>query len=732
MPASWDLHIDKQGIAWLRFDLQGQKVNKFTADVMEQLSQVLNTAAADSTIKALAIISAKPDSFVVGADIAELAQIKDTDDATEKSRAGQKLFDILASLNVPTIAVVHGPCMGGGMEMVLACDYRLATDDDKTILGLPEVKLGIIPGWGGTQRLPRLIGLPQSLMMITSGKPVPSRKAYRLGLVDGLVAAAFLKEQSARFIEQVLSPAGPRKIKRRRKNRQPVLMRLMDKTPLGRALIFRRALKEVQKQTKGHYPAPVEAVQVIRRSFRKPLSDGLAIEAKAFGQLSPSPTSRNLVWIFQASQRAKKLPAGLPQDSAQPIKHAAVIGAGVMGGGIAWALSHHGLSVCLKDIAWQAVAAGLAKAAQINQTLLSRRKISKSQANLDMHRITGTINNDGFNNNLDLVIEVIVEDMQIKKKVLQEAESHVRPDTLICTNTSSLSITQMGSVLKYPDRFVGLHFFNPVNRMPLVEVIPGKKTSPQAVQSAVALARRLGKTPVVVADQAGFLVNRILVPYIIESIRMYEEGVDPQRIDRLIEQFGMPMGPLALADEVGLDVGLKVAFVLEKAFGDRMKIPPLLESAVRSGKMLGKKTSRGFYTYRRGRRIKPNPAAAKLIDKRQQRSANGARYSDEQIVDRAILTMVNEAARCLEDTVVDQAQALDMAMLMGTGFAPFRGGMLRWADDQGLADIAKRLNTLAASFGQRFKPAQLIQRLASSNGRFYAEPHTSNQTKRRI
>ena len=728
MSIAWTIDIDDDGIAWLRFDLPDEKVNKFTSVVMEQLDKALDEITVNPDIKAVAIFSGKPDSFIVGADIAELAAIKDTNDAREKAHAGQHLFDKLASLRVPTVVVIHGACMGGGLEMSLACDYRLATDHEKTSLGLPEVKLGILPGWGGTQRLPRLIGLPQALTMILSGSPVNGKKAYRTGLVDGLVAAEFLQEQTRRFIQSVLSKNGAKNIAHKRQKRQPLPMRLMCKTPPGRALVFKRAGDATLKRTKGHYPAPMEALDVIRQSVGMSLPQGLEIEAEAFARLAPSTISQNLVWLFQASQRIKKHYKGPSDGSGKTIQHTAVIGAGVMGGGIAWALSKIGLSVRLKDIAWDAIATGMAKAAEINRGLVTRRKMTKEQANLGMHRISGTVGYDGFGR-IDLVIEAVVENMDIKKKVIQEIESHVTDNAIICTNTSSLPIGDISSEMAHPERFVGLHFFNPVNRMPLVEIIPSDKTSPQTVAAAVGLAKKLSKTPVVVADRPGFLINRILLPYIIESIRMFEEGVDTQRIDRLIEDFGMPMGPLTLADEVGLDVGLKVAHVLEDAFGSRMQVPPVLETAVGDGAMLGKKTGSGFYTYRKGKK-QPNPAAEKWAKKSGGRTG-GQGISDEQIVDRTILTMVNEAARCLEEGVVDTPEALDMGMLMGTGFAPFHGGLLRWADSRGVDNIAKRLNTLTSDLGDRFQPAPLIEKLAASNGRFYIDEEKREETRRR-
>lgn len=720
MTNAWNLTIDQHGTAWVRFDLPEEKVNKFTTTVIKQLDHLLDQLASDATAKAVVLLSGKPDSFIVGADIAELAAIGDRADALQKAEAGQNVFNKIASLKVPTVAVIHGACMGGGLEMALACDYRLATDDEKTSLALPEVKLGIIPGWGGTQRLPRLVGLSQSLGMILSGKAIPGKKAYRMGLVDGLVAAAFLEDQAGHFVGQILSPIGVTKVRQRRRKCQSVVMRWLDRCPPTRALIFRQAHKATRSKTNGHYPAPLGALSVIRDSFAGPLSDGLRTEAQVFSEMSHTTASRNLVWLFQASQRAKKNHLPAVHEPEKQIHRGGVVGAGVMGGGIAWALSQHGIQVRLKDIQWDAVAKGLSTAAGMFKAMVDRRKMTREQMNLAMHRIAGTTGYEGFAH-VDMVIEAVVEDMSIKKAVLREIETKVRPDTLLATNTSSLPITEMASELEHPQRFVGLHFFNPVNRMPLVEVIPGRETSQGTVVSVVKLARRLGKTPIVVADKPGFLVNRVLLPYVNESIRMFEEGMNPKRIDHLIKRFGMPMGPLSLADEVGLDVGLKVARVLEDAYGRRMRIPSLLVEAVGSGSLLGKKAGAGFYVYSRGKK-KPNPEAQKLVTASSGHNRTQDGVSDQQIVDRAILTMVNEAARCLEEGVVADAELLDMAMLFGAGFAPFRGGLLRWADQVGLHEIDQRLRDLADAFGERFRPAPLIERLAAERGYFYETP----------
>jgi 3-hydroxyacyl-CoA dehydrogenase/enoyl-CoA hydratase/3-hydroxybutyryl-CoA epimerase len=685
MSHAWTLNVDRESIAWLTFDLPGEKVNKFTEPALRELEGMLDRLAADEALRAVAVISGKPGSFIVGADISELAHISNIDDAREKALAGQAIFGKLAELRMPTVAVIHGACLGGGLEMALACDYRVVTDDPKTSLGQPEVNLGIIPGWGGTQRLPRLVGLPQALRMILTGKPVAGRKAYRIGLADSIVTRAFAEDQTQQFIERVVTGAGRRRIVRRRRRRVPLLMRAAAATPLGRGMIFRRAARQALERTKGNYPAPLEAVHVMRKTSHAALAKGLQIEAEAFSRLVCTPISRNLLWLFEASQRLKKAGPEAPGVTLEPVRSAAVVGAGIMGCGIAWALSRAGIPVRMKDINWEAVARGMAGAAGMFRALVKRRRMTENQMNLAMHRIAGAVDYTGFEG-LDAVIEAVVENMDLKKRVLAEIEASAGPDALICTNTSSLSLEALAGSLANAERFVGLHFFNPVNRMPLVEVVPHAGTSQRALVAAA---------------------------------WMFEEGVDAKRIDELLERFGMPMGPLALADEVGLDVGHKVAKELEAAYGPRMHVADVLGRVVESAGLTGRKGGEGFYVYHNGRR-KPSPRAAGLVKQaRAHDGLRGGRLTDDQIVDRAVLIMINEAARCLEEGVVADAQTLDMAMVMGTGFAPFRGGLLRYADERGVEAIKDRLHEFAAAFGDRFKPAPLIEKIANGGGNFH-------------
>ena len=715
MNDAWTLEIDSDWIAWLTFDVPGKSVNTFDTSTMRELDARLDELAGNESIKAVAIRSGKASSFIVGADIDELASIDDAEDARAKSEAGHALFGKIAALPVPVVVVVHGACLGGGLEMALACDYRLATDDPGTSLGLPEVKLGILPGWGGTQRLPRLVGMIAALGIILPGRSVNARKARRIGLVDGIVAASFQTGATRAFIDKITTTAGRRKVARARRRTRSRITRLLEGTRLGRRFIVRRAGRDVRAKTNGLYPAPLEALDVVRRTYRRrPLEEGLRIEAEAFTRLACGPISRNLVWIFQASQRMKKSPG---VAASRPVRAAGVVGAGIMGSGIAWALSRAEIPVRLRDVSWEAAAAGVKRAADIYRSAVKRRRMTEGQMNLAMHRIMPGVDATGFAG-LDVVVEAVAENIDIKRAVLADIEANVPSDALICTNTSSLSLRDLASGLRNPKRFVGLHFFNPVNRMNLVEVVPGPRTSKASVVAAVDLVRRLGKLPVVVGDCPGFLVNRILLPYLVECAWMLEEGVETRRLDGVLERFGMPMGPLTLADEVGLDIGFHAAKALESAYGSRMQVAGILDDVVARG-LRGRKSGAGFYRYR-GRRKSPNPDMQGLIEiARERDGVPQESLTDDDIVDRAVLVMVNEAARCLDEHVIDGPETLDMAMVMGTGFAPFRGGLLRYADDRGIELIADRLSDLAVAFGDRFEPAPMLRRLADDDRDFY-------------
>ncbi|MFT6332018.1 MAG: 3-hydroxyacyl-CoA dehydrogenase/enoyl-CoA hydratase/3-hydroxybutyryl-CoA epimerase [Lentimonas sp.] len=716
--------IDSNGVATIVFDLPGQKVNKLSSPVLLELEKILNGVAVNDKIHLLIFKSAKEGIFIAGADINEIKNIKDESDAYLKATSGQRILSQIANLKIPTVAIINGACLGGGLELALACNYRIAIDNPKTILGLPEVKLGIIPGFGGTQRLPRLIGLQESFKMILSGGVVDFKKAFRIGLVDKVIREEFLENQLDRFIVDVVlfrrnrNVLEERSLIRKKRFIAEVLL-------VGKYLIYHFVKKSLILKTKGKYPAPLAAFDVIKRTYH--CSDyelGLQIEAEEFSKLAGSKISKNLIELFFTGEQIKKDVGSESDSKPLEIKKVGLLGAGIMGGGIAWLFSNSDILVRMKDISQGAIALGFKQVLKIYQQLKKIGKYKDNQISCKMDEISSTTDFSGFDN-VDLVVEAIIENMEIKKEAFSELETHVNDEAIIASNTSSLSITEMAKSLKNPQRFVGMHFFNPVNRMPLVEVIKGDKTSDETVATIVALAKKLKKTPIVVKDVPGFLVNRILLPYINEAGFMLEEGAEIKNIDSLVANFGMPMGPFILADEVGIDVGYKVAKSLNEGYGERMKVSNLLIKISKNKNLLGKKSKQGFYRYSKdGKNLGINPKINEIIfdlKKAFEARNNGAELfiSNNDIVHRCILMMVNEASKCLEEGVVKNANYLDMAMIMGTGFPAFTGGVLRYADEIGVDYVVSRLREFERAYGIRFSPSELLVEMAKKKRSFY-------------
>jgi 3-hydroxyacyl-CoA dehydrogenase/enoyl-CoA hydratase/3-hydroxybutyryl-CoA epimerase len=713
------IHLEHKadGISELIFDMPGEKINKLSAEVMTELDKTLDNLKNLSQIKVLFIKSRKPNIFIAGADINEIQGITTAEQADEKVKGGQDILNKLEQLPFPTIAVIDGACMGGGLELALACTYRIASDNPKTQMALPEVNLGIIPGFGGTQRLLRLIGLANGLTHVMTGKSVDGVRALKAHLVDACYPQAFLDDKSLDFAKAILSSGGKKAVLEARKN-HGFMNWFMEKTFIGRGMVFQTAAKNLASSGRGFYPAPQMALEVVKNTYGGPLEKGLLLERKGFGKVAPGEVSKNLVQIFFTSEELKKDPGASVKEVAVPVSKAAVLGSGVMGGGIAWLFSKADIPVRMKDLNWKALAKGFESAFGSYAFLLKTRKMDNRQVNLKMHHISAGTDFYGFSS-ADFVIEAVVEDINVKKKVFEELETKVGKKTIIASNTSSLAIGEMSKALKDPSRFIGMHFFNPVNRMPLVEIIAGPKTSSETIARTVSLTKKLGKTPIVVKDCAGFLVNRILLPYLNEAGLLFQEGVKIEQLDKLLYEFGMPMGPMTLLDEIGIDTGYKVAKILENAYGSRMKVAEILRMAYEEKKWLGKKGGKGFYVHsEKGKYL--NPEAGEIFAIYLDRYRIQLKpYGEQEVLDRCLLAMINEAAMCVEEKVVASPKYLDMALIMGTGFPPFRGGILRYADNVGLAGIVEKLNGFAAKHGERFKPAKILVELAKSKKTFY-------------
>jgi len=708
--AALSLELEGDGVAWLVFDNHAARPNILSAEVMGRLDQLLGQVAAGAgtgKVRALVIRSGKDGSFIAGADVREIGAIGDAASGAAGARTGQRIFQRLDRLPLPVVAAVDGICLGGGTELILACDYRLASDRPETRIGLPEVKLGIIPGFGGTTRLPRLIGTRSALELILTGKTLDARRAQRAGLIDERVHRAQLYGR-ARSVALELAEG-----KRQAPRRRPWLERLLDDTSPGLRLVLKGARRRVGKETRGHYPAPLAALDVIADSRGKSLEQALEVEAQALGRLIVTPESKNLVHVFNLLEGAKK--TAPPGVEARAVSRAAVVGAGVMGGGIAHLLAGRGISVRLKDIRAEALGAGLRHARQLDERSVRRHRLSAREMGRNLDRIAPTLEYAGFNG-LELVIEAVLERLEVKLEVLRDLEERVGGACVLASNTSSLSITTMQATLNDPGRLCGMHFFNPVHRMPLVEVIRGRQTSDATIATVFALARVLGKTPVIVGDGPGFLVNRILAPYLNEAGWLLAEGASVEQVDEALLGFGMPMGPLRLLDEIGLDIARHAGQVMAAGLGKRLAPPPPL-LALEDPALMGRKSGSGFYQYDGDRQGRVNAGIYGALGDSVPRSRR--ELSTGVIQDRTVLAMVNEAARALSDGIAARPEDVDVAMITGTGFPPFRGGLLRYADSLGIAAVAERLEQLSREHGPRFEPAPLLHELAAARTGFY-------------
>jgi len=681
----------ENGVRLLTFDRPGSAANIFDAATLRELSAKLDEV--EEGCPGVIFASAKPTIFIAGADLKALETLSG-DELREFIALGQDVFDRVAGLRAPTVAAIHGACVGGGYELCLACTWRIATADRATKIGLPETQLGILPAWGGSTRLPRLIGVPGALDIIPGGKTLPAKAALKLGMIDEIAPRELL-------IQAALQWVGHSSRIRRHAGFDRVAAAIA--APIAR----RRTLEK----SRGHYPAPLKALEVITEGVKGSVEDSLRRERLAVVELAATPECRNLIRVYKMQERAKKLHVPGVEKPAV-IEHVAVIGAGVMGAGIAQWLSARGLRVLLRDIDAERVAAGMGTIAKLNADAVKRHIMDRTEARDAFDRVSPAAAETPLNG-VDLVIEAAVEKMELKKKIFARLDEVAPAETVLASNTSALSITELGAAVGRTDRVVGIHFFNPVHRMPLVEVTTGEKTSAETAAAAVRFVQRIGKMPVVVRDSPGFLVNRILLPYMVEAAELFAQGAEIGEIDAAMLDFGMPMGPLRLTDEVGLDVAEDVATTLALAFVDHMHIPLVLERMVRVG-MLGKKSGRGFYVHEKGKAT-PNPEAAKLRD-----AGAGAAPDRAAMQKRMVLLMVNEAVRCIEEKVVAEPADADFGMIMGAGFAPFRGGPLRYADAVGVAEIAAALEAEAERSGPYFAPCALLQEMSKTNREFYA------------
>ena len=705
------------GVAILSLDVPGAPVNTLSLGLAEEMRTVFDDIERDSSITAAILISGKSDNFIAGADIEQFLEFKAAEEAEQASYTGQKMLSRLERLRVPVVAAIHGACLGGGLETTLACAWRIATEHPKTVLGLPEVQLGLIPGTGGTQRLPRLIGLPAALDMILRGRNVRPRKAMKMGLVDEVVHPAILRDVALQRAREL--GAGTRQRSKGRVERGAEGL-LVERNRVGRALVLKRARQSVMQQTHGQYPAPLAALDVIRTGYEESIDAGFREESRRFGQLAMTEVSRQLIFLFFATNSLKKDPGvTAPAPAPHPVEKLGVLGAGFMGAGITSVAVQQGTLVRLKDTDPVRVGKGLAAVREVVKERYTKKQITRQQLD-DMMALTGpTTEYTGFGN-VDLVIEAVFEDIDLKHRVLREVEPFMPNDAIYASNTSTIPITRIAEASTRPEQVLGMHFFSPVHKMPLLEVIATSRTTKEATATAVAYGKQLGKTVIVVNDGPGFYTTRTLSAYMNEAGRLLDEGAAIDVIDRALVDFGFPVGPITLLDEVGIDVGGKVGLVLADALGLRMTPAEAMRRVVTAGR-LGRKGRNGFYKYdASGKKGDVDDSIYQIIGAGARASAGQhVRIPDEEMVRRCVLAMVNEAARCLQEGILRNVRDGDVGAVFGVGFPPFRGGPFRYVDTVGVATIARQLQELNARHPPRFEPAELLLEMARTGKTFY-------------
>ena len=698
------------GIAELKFDLQGDSVNKFNRVTLDDLKAAVEAIQGNNDVKGVLVTSGK-DCFIVGADITEFGDaFKNSEEEIAAWVAEANLvFNAVEDLNVPTLTAINGIALGGGFEMCLSTDMRIMSDKAK--VGLPEVKLGLMPGFGGTVRLPRVIGADNAIEWICMGAENKPEKALKDGAVDAVVAADKLQEQAIAMLQSAI--AGEINWEARREEKKSKL----HLNSMEQMMVFETAKGFVAGQTKGQYPAPIMAIKSMQKAANAGRDKALEAEAKGFAKLAKTTESQALIGLFNNDQLLKKK-AKESEKAAKPTNKAAVLGAGIMGGGIAYQSAVKGTPIMMKDIAEAGIELGLSEANKLLSKRVERKKMKPLAMGETLNRIRPTLSYAEFGD-VDTVVEAVVENPKVKKMVLAELEDNVREDTVITSNTSTISIDLLAEDLKRPENFLGMHFFNPVHMMPLVEVIRGKKTSEEAVATTVAYAKKMGKTPIVVNDCPGFLVNRVLFPYFAGFAGLVRDGADFQKVDKVMEKFGFPMGPAYLLDVVGIDTGVHANEIMAEGFPDRMKADFKTSMEVMfENERYGQKNGKGFYVYETDKKGKPK----KVVDETTYELikpvvADAKDFEAEEIIARCMIPLCIEIARCLEEGIVDTPAEADMGLIFGIGFPPFRGGACRYMDTVGLAEFVALCDKYA-DLGNLYKPTDRMREMAA-NGESY-------------
>ncbi|WP_434926733.1 fatty acid oxidation complex subunit alpha FadJ [Shewanella sp. HL-SH2] len=706
MEKTFNLKRRDDGIAILTMDVPGETMNTLKAEFGAEISEILIEIKTDASIKGLVVVSGKKDSFVAGADISMLAACKSEQDAKDLSQQGHVVFNELEGLTIPVVAAINGACLGGGLELALACHLRVCSDDSKTVLGVPEVQLGLLPGGGGTQRLPRLVGVATALDLMLTGKQVRPKQALKMGLVNDVVPNSILLATAIELAKKGKSAAKPIKPSK--------LNQFLESTSFTRDIMFDQARKQVEKKTAGNYPAPGKIIDCVRQGLNKGMAKGLEIEATHFANLVMSKESAALRSIFFATTEMKKETGA---EGAEPriVKKAMVLGGGLMGGGIASVTTTKAkIPVRVKDISEQGLSNALAYAYKLLDKGVKRRHMTPAARDNVMSLMTTTTDYKGIKD-ADIVVEAVFEDLALKHQMVKDVERECGENTIFASNTSSLPIGQIAAAAARPENVIGLHYFSPVEKMPLVEVIAHKTTSPETIATTVAFARKQGKTPIVVQDGAGFYVNRILALYMNEAAQLLLEGQRIEHLDRSLIKFGFPVGPMTLLDEVGIDVGAKISPILEKELGARFSAPAAFDKLLADDRK-GRKNGKGFYQYG------PKAKKAKLVDESVYGVLGIKASSDKEakeVAERCTIQMLNEAVRCLEEGIIANARDGDIGAIFGIGFPPFLGGPFRYIDSLGPKNLVDTLNRYQKLYGDRFAPCEMLKNMATEGTHFH-------------
>ena len=695
----------KDSVLILSLDKPGEKVNTLDEAMMEQFDTLLSEIEDNDTIIGVVLISRKKDNFIAGADI-EMFKTRETAEEMQKlSWDGHQILNKISASKKPIVVAIHGSCMGGGLELSLACHYRIATSHSKTVLALPEVKLGVIPGTGGTQRLPRLIGIQKALGYMLTGRNIYARSAKKIGLVDELIHKDALEEAAIKAAHAISKTGFPK-----RKDRRSRIEKLLESTGLGRNIIFNQAKKKTLGQTKGNYPAPLLIIDAVKYGYKNGLKKGLENEAKLFGDAGATPESRALVNLFFGMTEAKKNPI---EAGAKPVNIIGILGAGLMGSGIADVSINKGkYQVLLKDRSQEDAARGKQLVWNELDKKTKKRILTSFESDQIFSRLTGTDSYNAFGN-ADVVIEAVFEDLDLKRRIVSEVEATTADDCIFATNTSSIPISDIAEGAKRPENIIGMHYFSPVQKMPLLEIITTEKTADWVTATAYDIGVKQGKTVIVVGDGPGFYTTRILAPYMNEALLLLEEGASIEYLDSIMKKFGYPVGPMALLDEVGLDVGAHVGETMSPMFNERGgKSTKKAEELVKAG-YLGRKNGKGLYSYQ-NRKKRPNVEIYSFFGESHRKNPDA-----ETAQLRMALMMVNEAAYCLQEEILKTPVDGDLGAILGLGFPPFTGGPFRYLDFAGMDNVVDRMNQFADEIDVRFKPAPLLVDMVKSGKKFY-------------